>query len=56
MTLATWRRFNGVLVILMLLLWLLAWHEDWINSIRFVSHMSMLALVLAALAAWRADS
>jgi len=35
--------------------WVVASMLGWINSVAFVSHMSMLALVVSFIAAWRAD-
>lgn len=50
-----WRRFNGALIPLTALLWVLAFVMDWLASVTFVSHISMFALVLAAISAWRSD-
>lgn len=36
-------------------LWIVATLNGWINSVTFVSHISMLALVASFIAAWRAD-
>lgn len=65
----TWRRFNLALAIFNVLLtvacsglWAVAWVFGFIGDTRFIGHVSMFALVLAAastaaaaLAAWRAD-
>lgn len=51
----TWRTFNAVGVVLAIALWVVATSLDWIASVRFVSHVSMLALVVCFVAAWRAD-
>lgn len=51
----SWRNINAVGAILSLVLWGIATWTDWINSVRFVSHISMLALVISFVAAWRAD-
>lgn len=51
-----WRHFNLVLTVAMVALWALATYTDWINSVRFVGHVSMLALVLAAWSAYRSDT
>jgi hypothetical protein len=40
----------------MVVLWAMAALVGFIGDTRFIGHMSMLALVLAANAAWRADS
>jgi hypothetical protein len=50
-----WRKISGCGVILALILWGVATYFDWVNSVRFVSHLSLLAIVLSFLAAWRAD-
>jgi hypothetical protein len=51
----SWRRFNGWLVLAMLALWLTSWQFDFIGNTKFIGHVSMLALVLAAWAGYRAD-
>lgn len=51
----TWRKANAVGAFLSCLLWGFATWNGWINSVAFVSHMSMLALVVSFIAAWRAD-
>lgn len=51
----TWRGTNLALVVAMLVLWAAAALTGWIGSTIFIGHVSMLALVLAALSAWRSD-
>lgn len=51
----SWRNINAVGAVVSLILWGVATWTDWINSVRFVSHISMLALVISFIAAWRAD-
>lgn len=65
----SWRRVNaalaiasGVVLLVSVALWLVAWLTGFIGSTDFIGHVSMLALVLASasmlsgyLAAWRAD-
>lgn len=51
----SWRTLNFVGAIVSTILWGLAVWMDWINSVAFVSHVSMLALVVSFIAAWRAD-
>lgn len=52
----TWRRFDWLLLTTMLLLWLAATLRSLIGSTTFIGHVSMLALVLAALSTLRSDS
>lgn len=51
----SWRKFNAIMALLSCLLWGFATWVGWINSVAFVSHMSMLALVASFIAGWRAD-
>lgn len=51
-----WRRINLGLVFAMLALWALATFTGLIGNTAFIGHVSMLALVLAALSAWRSDA
>jgi len=51
-----WRRTDLGLLVAMLVLWGLATALDLIGSTVFIGHVSMLALVLAALSAWRSDA
>lgn len=49
-----WKRFHFVGVLAMVALWAVATLTHLVNSVTFVSHVSMLALVLAELSAWQA--
>jgi hypothetical protein len=40
---------NIAILISSLLLWVAAWLFDWLESVTFVSHVSMLALVFTAI-------
>lgn len=44
---------HGISTIAWALLWLVASFVGWINSVAFVSHMSMAALVYTSAAAWQ---
>lgn len=48
------RRIHGTLVLVWIALWITATIFGWIASVTFVSHMSMIALVLASTSAWEA--
>lgn len=64
-----WRKFNlvltlvnSVLALACIALWVVAWLGGFIGNTAFIGHVSMLALVMAAvstaagaLAAWRSD-
>ena len=50
-----WRRFNGALIPGVVVLWLAATYFEWMSSVKFLSHISLFALALAAVAAWRSD-
>lgn len=50
----TLRTVHGLLVLAWIILWIVATYTNWIDSVRFVSHVSMLALVLGSLASWQA--
>lgn len=39
---------NGVMLVVSLIIWLLAIRNGWLDSVVFVSHVSMLALVFSA--------
>jgi hypothetical protein len=39
---------NLVMFVLSTALWALAWYENWLGSVVFVAHVSMLALVFSA--------
>lgn len=49
-----WKYLHLAGIIFFLALWLVASLVGWIESVRFVSHVSMAALVLAELSAWQA--
>lgn len=49
-----WRRVHGWATLGFLALWGVAIPTGWINSVAFVSHISMIALAYAALSAWQA--
>lgn len=51
----SWRKANAAMALLSCILWGFATWVGWINSVAFVSHMSMLALVASFIAGWRAD-
>lgn len=51
-----WRYFNLALTFSMVALWVLATLTGLINSVAFVGHVSMLALVLAGWSAYRSDT
>lgn len=48
-----WMHFGGIFV--MLALWAFATLTGLVKSVTFVSHVSMLALVLAEFSAWQAS-
>lgn len=39
---------NAVMLVVSAVLWWVAWRHDWLSKVEFVSHVSMLALVFAA--------
>ena len=49
-----WEWIHGIAVIIFIIIWILAVPFGWIQSVTFVSHMSMIALVYAAVSAWQA--
>lgn len=51
----SWRRFNAVGAGLTVMLWGIATYTDWVNSVRFISHISMATFVVTFIAGWRAD-
>lgn len=51
----TWRKLNAVGAAVSVAIWAVATWLGWIDSVAFVSHISMLALVVSFVAAWRAD-
>lgn len=51
---AQWiKRIHGFHVFLFVGIWIAAVPTGWINSVAFVSHMSMWALVYTAVSAWQ---
>lgn len=48
-----WRRLHGWATIVFFALWGVAVLTGWIDSVKFVSHVSMLALVYAGVSAWQ---
>ena len=55
MTGNTWKWIHFVAIIFFVALWAAAWHFRWVESVVFVSHVSMVALVLAEIGAWQAS-
>lgn len=51
----TWRNLNATCAALSFLLWGVATWTDWVASVRFISHISMLTMIFTFIAAWRAD-
>ena len=49
------RAVHGGLVVFWCIIWALAWMFGWLDSVRFVSHLSIIALVLSSGAAWQAS-
>jgi membrane associated rhomboid family serine protease len=48
-----WKIFHGARVVFYILLWIAAAIFGWISSVAFVAHVSMVALVEGAMAAWQ---
>lgn len=48
-----WTHLFGIFFFIAL--WIVAWIFGWIESVVFVSHVSMVALVLSEIAAWQAS-
>lgn len=48
-----WKRIHFVLIFVFLGLWGVAAYFGWLNSVVFVSHVSMAALVLAEISSWQ---
>lgn len=48
-----WRRAHGIAAVVFTVLWAISIPTGWIHSIVFISHVSMVALVYAALSAWQ---
>lgn len=51
----SFRMFNGLLVPGSLVLWGASTYWGFIGNTAFIGHISMAAIVLSAMAAWRAD-
>jgi hypothetical protein len=51
----TWRNLNALGAFVSTLLWGFATWTNWIASVKFVSHVSMLTMIFTFIAAWRAD-
>jgi hypothetical protein len=49
-----WKWIHLFLIFGFLGLWAAAWVFKWVESVVFVSHVSMVALVLAEVSAWQA--
>lgn len=49
----TWKWIHFTMIFFFFALWLAAGLFGWVESVTFVSHMSMLALVLAEISAWQ---
>lgn len=52
----TWKWIHLIMVFVFLAIWIAAFPFafNWINSVAFISHMSMIALIYAAASAWQA--
>lgn len=37
------------------ILWIVATDTGWVNSVKFISHISMATMIFTFVAAWRAD-
>lgn len=48
------RNFHGCLVVFWIALWIYASITGLVNSVAFISHLSIVALVLASAASWQA--
>lgn len=51
----SWRNFNAARVVAYVVLTPVAYLLGWLNSVAFVSLLSIWALVESAVAAWRSD-
>lgn len=51
----TWRRFSAIRVVVYCVLVPVAWAAGWLESVPFVSLLSIVALIESAIAAWRSD-
>jgi hypothetical protein len=50
-----WRRFNAFGGAFSAVLWVVATYTGWVNTIWFISHVTMATAVCTFVAAWRAD-
>lgn len=48
-----WKNFHFIGIFAMILLWVVAGMMNWLSDVKFVSHVSMAALVLAELSSWQ---
>lgn len=48
-----WKWIHFVLAFAIIAVWILAVPTGWINSIMFLSHVSMFALLYAAVSSWQ---
>lgn len=51
----TWRTLNALGAGLSAVLWFIASLTGWVNSVAFISHISMATMIFTFIAAWRAD-
>lgn len=49
-----WQRLHGVLVLFWVALTIVAHITGWVEQTRFVSDLSLVALILASISAWQA--
>jgi len=49
----TLRAIHGGFVIFWIMLWIVASITGWIHSVTFISHLSIIALILASAASWQ---
>lgn len=52
----SWRRFSAIRTLVYVGLTPVAYLLGWLSSVRFVSLLSIVALVESAIAAWRSDA
>jgi hypothetical protein len=48
-----WKRVHFVGIFVMIAIWVVAGIFGWLQSVTFVSHISMAALVLAEISSWQ---
>lgn len=51
----SWRTLNAAGAALSAVLWIIASFTGWVNSVAFISHISMATMIFTFVAAWRAD-